>query len=116
MRLIDADEFIKRLKDDSVKCSKKLSNNLPEQEEEFLKWAIHFDGIYIDCINAMPTIDTEKHGLWKIEQENIVVPMYCFTCSVCGEMFCDEDKYIVASMHYCMNCGAKMDFFWKRGE
>ena len=63
-----------------------------------------------------PTIDTEKHGLWKIEQENIVVPMYCFTCSVCGEMFCDEDKYIVASMHYCMNCGAKMDFFWKRGE
>lgn len=104
MRLIDADELLKFLIDVPSDINEELTCTT-----DVLAGCAFRNNEILSFINEMPTIDTERHGLWKIEQENIVVPMYCFTCSVCGEMFCDEDKYIVASMHYCMNCGAKMN-------
>lgn len=99
MRLIDADELLKVITENSyMLCD--VSNSKDK--------GMFLCGIE-QAINEMPTVDTERHGHWKIEQENLGNPIYVFTCSQCDVMFCDEDEYMVNAMNYCMNCGAKMD-------
>ena len=77
------------------------------------------DAVDVEDIETAPTIDAVPvvHGHWnKIANNNCGVVYGC-QCSECGEECYfpdwvidedDEDSYI-AMMHYCYNCGAKMD-------
>lgn len=62
------------------------------------------------CINEAPTVDAKpvRHGEWKRDGE--VYDDATWVCSVCGEPWSlfygtPEEN----GMHYCPNCGAKMD-------
>lgn len=61
-------------------------------------------------IDQQPTIDAVEvvHGRWKSYHEaDIGYDEYGVRCSNCG--FEVEDHEVKFIMHYCPNCGAKMD-------
>lgn len=62
--------------------------------------------IAIKVVEALKkaTIEAEpvRHGRWRVDE-------FGHFCSVCGEYSQTEDEYGFAQMHYCHNCGAKMD-------
>lgn len=90
MRLIDADEAIKRIIDIIEKDNDPLL--LASEVEQFLK--------------SIPTIEERKHGHWELIQH--LRPYYI--CSECGS----KALYVLdecgdAETPYCPWCGAKMD-------
>lgn len=63
------------------------------------------------CINEAPAVDAEpvRHGEWILNPSNLYNDA-TWVCSVCGEPWrlfygTPEEN----GMHYCPNCGAKMD-------
>ena len=58
------------------------------------------DRFYADC--PLPEAHPVWHGRWKVDE-------FGHFCSACGEYAPTEDEYGFAQMHYCPNCGAKMD-------
>ena len=100
MRLIDADEFIKEL----------------SQLYAYAGWDkrdIHFSLSDVACnLEMMPVFnvvldfqaETPKHGHWITWFENKDVRQA--KCSECGMMFTLGKG---RDIHYCGNCGAKMD-------
>ena len=81
MRLIDADELKKELKDMDIV----LANHNVE-----------------DWIDEQPTIDAEpvRHGKWERIPYSFVGG---YRCSCCGAKSLDDN------FDYCGHCGAKMD-------
>jgi len=63
----------------------------------------------------IPAADVEpvRHGRWEETMEDIGwSEEMCAECSVCGEDYVLSEwsmKDFVSVMHYCPNCGAKMD-------
>ena len=99
MRLIDADDFIKRVQE------------LYESQEWSIK-DIHFSAKDIVLnMKTQPTIEVEpvRHGKWI--KENIVLtslpPQYRWHCSECGSTKVGYDESVLTP--YCPNCGAKME-------
>lgn len=81
MRLIDADEYIEKLRD-RIRIE-------PTWDHSGLRIAI-FE------LHNMPTIDPVKHGKWVMQGA-------AYGCSLCGEG-------VIHPFHnYCPNCGARMD-------
>ena len=99
-RLIDANDALERLQK-------------AEQEMKVVSIvgykAVPMDGV-IEFIQTRPTVDAVEvvHGRWKPYHEaDIGYDEYGVRCSKCGlEVEDHEVKFI---MHYCPNCGAKMD-------
>lgn len=87
MRLIDADEYIEKLRDRiGIEPT----------------WNLGGLRIAIFELHKMPTIDPVKHGRWETEVRTIQgykIPF--FACSNCG-------KNAVEEYRYCPNCGARM--------
>lgn len=102
MRLIDADALIQRYKD-FIEFFRQLDDNCLEFEN-YNKYAKEtFEAIIGDIKNA-PTIDVEpiRHGRWTLD---VGIGLYCSECGIdIGNDF-DWLEFV----HYCPNCGAKMD-------
>lgn len=83
MRLIDADAFIEKLA------------HVPMVQEAIKK-----------AMDTMPTVDAVPvvHGRWQDEGD-------LWLCTACGKGYVTEAGVtpIDAGMHYCPNCGARMD-------
>lgn len=98
MRLIDADEAIRR-----------IEANMRAYYEES-NGGYYLAEAAVDEIDAMPTVDAEpvKHGKWN-KRTTIA---YCR-----NGIFIDYDEYLCSECqkvteikeNYCSNCGAKMD-------
>lgn len=58
-------------------------------------------------IDKMPTVDAQPvvHGKWEWFGGDDDLGVYCH-CSVCA---CGYDEDLIQLLHYCPNCGAKMD-------
>ena len=95
MRYVDADEIIRKQRDLIRRtCDEVYANDW--QHPLILAMASMY-GIVVDA----PTIEPVKHGKW-INGD----------CSECGFPIPTDDRidYIAeADVHYCYNCGAKMD-------
>ena len=93
MRLIDADEFLKKL------------DHSPLIQDAMCK-----------AFDHMPTIEAEptRHGHWisasQTKFEKLFFPQRVFKCSVCGN-YLDFDGVNAGrgSANFCPNCGATMD-------
>lgn len=57
-------------------------------------------------LNALSTIDPVKHGKWELHE--YPDGYYHTVCSECGKDY-NEMVYFLKKVHYCPNCGAKMD-------
>lgn len=87
MRLIDADEVMR-----DAEYISAFRHGLADMSD----LAIVLSGGH--TIEAEPV----RHGRWKVDE-------FGHFCSSCGEYALTEDEYGFAQMHYCPNCGAKMD-------
>ena len=97
MRLIDADEILKILKEHA-------KSFIPNYEEDNYEAGV-LEGLALaECeVNETPTVEERKHGHWSEED---------YRCSVCGAKRPTTDtasKWIYLDQHYCYNCGAAMD-------
>lgn len=86
MRLIDADELLKKHKFDITNWNKPY-------------------GVLNENIAKAPTVDPVKHGRWFREPGTIAIDVE--TCSVCGAMMNERNQFW--NSNYCPCCGAKMD-------
>lgn len=93
MRLIDADESLKRINDIFPRRT----------ESDYQKGIAVGMAMAKVAINEQPTIDAEpvRHGHW-IERYGVFDGTY-YKCSVCNYN-CSRTKE-----NYCSDCGAKMD-------
>lgn len=90
-RLIDAEEFAKRLMDLWDKAEVERRNDIVSVLANYIT----------PCLVGTPTIDPVKHGKW-IEKYGT---WYCSECDKTG-----YKGYIPAKpSDYCPNCGARMD-------
>ena len=90
MRIIDADELVKKVSEESVHKLKQAWNDSATAEARGMV-------LTIGCIKNAPTVNVERHGKWLsiCEGEGN-------ECSVCGY------KYFGGRYKYCPDCGAKM--------
>lgn len=91
MRLIDTDVLQYRRKD--------YSSYDDVSDEERRRGIVY---ILKEDIDSAPTIDPVKHGKW-VKIEGLSSDYYCSEC---------EQKWwtpFPEEMHYCPNCGARMD-------
>lgn len=60
-----------------------------------------------DCplIEVPEDVQPVKHGKWEVGDISYRYPSGVHYCSVCDYI----DPFSTGSMHYCPNCGAKMD-------
>ena len=91
-RLIDADELMKSIEDNSYPVLQKNGS---------VEKGMTITGIK-QCIEEQPTVDAEpvRHGEWNFDYGNPI-------CSLCG-----EEPYRKSNRDmpkYCPNCGAKME-------
>ena len=60
------------------------------------------------AVDAVPVV----HGRWETNNDPEEI-MKDFSCSVCEELLCDFDTYVLIPgkncFYYCPGCGAKMD-------
>lgn len=94
MRLIDADELLKKIKEIS-------------HYDDYDVLVVDWDDMII-CIDTAPTIDAElvRHGKWIFKEHFVTTDMSIgyFVCSECGCVLGN-----VIGNHYCFHCGAKME-------
>ena len=66
-------------------------------------------GECIERIKSLPTADVveRKVGRW-VEDYHLINDTYIYHCSVCGYE-CGQTREYMSSVHYCENCGAKME-------
>lgn len=92
MRLIDADKlkdfFYYGINDKPI---------LGETDE--------FDRKVIDIINDFPTVREQLHGKWDTEFINDGF----VGCPFCRTTHDIEGDFHLNDLHYCVNCGAKLD-------
>lgn len=106
MRLIDADEAIKHIKN-FIRVYKYYHPNSPDPKTMPINEAI-------GRIEDVPTVEVEPvpRGRWEeyIDQKS---GAQMATCTVCGKNTLYGVTYslegIRHAMHYCPNCGAKME-------
>lgn len=90
MRLIDADAVKRML---CGYCSNTLCDGDCEET---------------DALDALPTIDPVKHGIWtKHILKNANVP-WGYDCSACDGWFVVGED-VIKKYHFCPNCGAHME-------
>ena len=68
--------------------------------------------IILDLIDDLPTADVQpvRHGRWNEESPDCLDGDSVYVCSVCGETWTlIEGTPLDNNMHYCPNCGAKME-------
>lgn len=96
-RLIDADALIMAIPDTSADIFENCRNCKLLDKERIT-----------DIINNAPTIEAERHGFW-IKEYTVLgnESEHYYMCSEClhGDIHNDNVK-----VHYCWNCGAKMDY------
>ena len=66
----------------------------------------------VNAICAIPAADVApvRHGRWNEESPDYLDGDSVYVCSVCGETWTlIEGTPLDNNMHYCPNCGAKMD-------
>lgn len=80
MKLVDADEFIKRYLE------------MPQHEEVY---------IMKNILDEMPKIDPVPHGKWKLQQVRQGMSLVCSLCY--------SDSGSTYETEFCPNCGAKME-------
>ena len=98
MRLIDADALKEMI----------CNNVYPVRDYYFFNsqdYGMFWTGGIEKAIDEAPTIDAEpiRHGKWIYEPKDAIEMMFTKPkCSECGYESAD-------GLHYCPNCGAKMD-------
>lgn len=98
---MDNHDYIRR-----ILAKAKFTGNF---QEEYQTAQIHA------LIDTVPAEDVQPvvHGKWiETEQPMGWDNVSCATCSVCGEDFVLDEwgiDDVRREMHYCMNCGARMD-------
>ncbi|MDE6102008.1 MAG: hypothetical protein K2F73_03420 [Ruminococcus sp.] len=105
MRLINADDAIKKLKEYVTEMESDIyyGSNLGIPEE-----------CICEAIEEVHTIEAEpvKHGKWEKVKCNTILDKAVFShalkCSKCGK-WKFENVLITQKFYYCPNCGAKMD-------
>ena len=66
----------------------------------------------IEFIAKIPSADVQpvRHGRWNEESPDCLDGDSVYVCSACGETWTlIEGTPLDNNMHYCPNCGAKMD-------
>jgi rubrerythrin len=66
----------------------------------------------VNRLRLIPTADVQpvRHGRWNEESPDCLDGDSVYVCSVCGETWTlIEGTPLDNNMHYCPNCGAKMD-------
>ena len=107
-RLIDANElkaiFDKRYDDALIQSHTRPNIAYWEGYATGVNWGRN-------TISDVRTVDTVEvvHGQWKLSRENEISKTVW--CTACGEGFYIRKKgeLQIDKMHYCPNCGAKMD-------
>ena len=99
MRMIDAEELIKTIKDHHYLLRHPTLNSTD--------YGMFTNGI-IQAIEEQTTIDIAPvmHGRWEHTHTTDSLWNECWTCSICG---IEDDGFISGNYNYCPNCGAKMD-------
>lgn len=99
MRLIDADELVKRFK---IIANDNWNKQTPTS------WGAAFSDA-IEIVDEQPTIDPVKHGRWEKDSDTA----FYWRCSECGcYLFWRKEDYLLRhedEPNYCPNCGAKME-------
>lgn len=95
MRLIDADELIKKLEG--------------KEEEEYYGWVFNYGDVF-DTIDELATVEP---GYW-IYLDNDELRYDSYRCSNCNRSITvdakrkDDIGFIIEDMEYCPYCGARM--------
>ena len=69
---------------------------------------LNYEGI----LNRIPVAEVQpvRHGRWNEENPDCLDGDSVYVCSVCGETWTlIEGTPLDNNMHFCPNCGAKMD-------
>ncbi len=96
MRLIDANEALRMMKDS------KADDPFCDSKAMKFAWELAHDCAK-SCVDACPTVEAVPvvHGRWEVIEASDGL----YKCSVCGEwQFIPEEHFA-----YCPYCGAKMD-------
>lgn len=79
----------------------------------FMRYGIGWGNAKVKgVINSIPAADVApvRHGRWNEERPDCLDGDSVYVCSVCGETWTlIEGTPLDNNMHYCPNCGAKMD-------
>jgi len=98
---------------EAVKKEREYAGKFSFEEER--AWTVGFhQGISfaLSDITAIPAADVApvRHGRWIEENPDCLDGDSVYVCSVCGETWTlIEGTPLDNNMHYCPNCGAKMD-------
>lgn len=101
MRLIDADDILKILKEHA-------KSFIPNYEEDNYEAGV-LEGLALaECeVNETPSVEERKHGHWEpftnINRENT------YRCSVCQNEVPHDLYGYYELTNYCPHCGAKME-------
>jgi len=118
MRLIDADELLKRYGFDKAT---KYGNEDKKQQDFSYSTMMMYE--IADMIEDAPTVDAveQKHGHWIDKQYHTSNGKILMQCSACRRLFTsgfiktpeNPNKHFELQLgnvnRYCPNCGAKMD-------
>jgi hypothetical protein len=113
MRFIDADALKKHyawwkggtrvMTMDEAKCDFDTIIDLqPTVEAVLLAEYRSMEQTVYKLTQALADAEPIKHGRWKIGEGAVM-------CSECGKMYVSNIHYQTPLMHYCPNCGARMD-------
>lgn len=99
MRMIDAEELIKTIKDHHYLLRHPTLNSTD--------YGMFTNGI-IQAIEEQTTIDIAPvmHGRWEHTHTTDSLWTECWKCSICGM---EDDGFTSGNYNYCPNCGTKMD-------
>lgn len=83
--------------------------------EAYPEWCVNPIRQIFDYINSMPTADVQeiRHGKWV--QDETAAMLNIHICSECrqplmvSETDTDFAKFHLSQVHYCPNCGARME-------
>lgn len=111
MRLIDADETIRKIMDEMQR--------LLEQQSQFTGKSIEMVNnirktIYglakaVDILHEEPTIEERKKGQWEereVSSDNVIDEWQSARCSVCGKYHTTPYMYYFDKFSFCPNCGS----------
>ncbi|MGM9519767.1 MAG: hypothetical protein ACI3WS_03730 [Phascolarctobacterium sp.] len=103
VRLIDADEIVRKAENVAKIWKKSLEHSKNAREQSDIARELTLFRAVSAFAKECPTVDAVKHGHWNLRH---IGAGHYWECSVCHTNPC---IYVTKDTKYCPNCGAKMD-------